>query len=201
MDKFVLEHYNAMSDSKSIDESRLCNYLGHLKNEEDSRVSVTGCFDDRNLEGKIYISLFSRRSSSQKLFAMDMHGNVEPIYIADSNDAYISLTGEVVTRDGKNFQHKDKIAKPNTELVRDASTTDSVPYNLTLTVKIGTDTGVSDYIVNKLGRTVDDWVAEMFTHVQNHFYHPSLNHKIHFKVYNLAIFIVIILYLFYNLLL
>ena len=38
-DMLLLEHYNAMPQSKSIDQLRVCNYLGHLKNEEDSRNS------------------------------------------------------------------------------------------------------------------------------------------------------------------
>ena len=181
-DTVVLEHYNAMPQSKRIDHTRLCNYLGHLRSEEDSRVSVTGCFDNRNSEGKLYISLLSRRSPFQKSFAMDMRGNVKPIYIAESNNAYITLTGEVFTRNNEIFQHEDKVEETIMEAARDASANNSVPYNLSLTVKIGTDTGVSDYIVNTLGRTVDEWIAEMFTHVQNHFYHPSLNHKVHFEI-------------------
>ena len=43
-------------------------------------------------------------------------------------------------------------------------------------------------IVNGLGRTVDDWLAEMFTHVQNHYHHDTLQHKINFEV-DLNIFI------------
>ena len=47
-DTLVLEHYNAMPHSKNIDPLRLCNYLGHLKNEKTARVAVTGCVDERS---------------------------------------------------------------------------------------------------------------------------------------------------------
>ena len=70
-DTLVLRHYNAIPDSTNIDHTRLCNYLGYLKYEEDARVAVTGCVDERNLEGKMNITLLSKRSPYQKSFFMD----------------------------------------------------------------------------------------------------------------------------------
>ena len=181
-DSLVLEHYNAMPDSKNIDPRRLCNYLGHLKNEKTARVAVTGCVDERNLEGKMYISMISKRSPYQKLFSMDLDGTVNPIEVTESNDAYKTAHGSVVSRNGGEFQDYDEIGETDIEEAAEASTTDGVPYNLKITVKIGTDTAAINKIVNSLGRTVDDWLAEMFTHVQNHYHHATLQHKINFEV-------------------
>ena len=181
-DSLVLEHYNALPHSKNIDPRRLCNYLGHLKNEKTARVAVTGCVDERNLEGKMYISMISKRSPYQKLFSMDLDGTVNPIKVTESNDAYKTAHGAVVSRNGGEFQDYDEIGETDIEEAAEASTTDGVPYNLKVTVKIGTDTAAINKIVNDLGRTVDDWLAETFTHVQNHYHHDTLQHKINFEV-------------------
>ena len=198
-DTLVLEHYNAMPHSKNIDPLRLCNYLGHLKNEKTARVAVTGCVDERNLEGKMYISMISKRSPYQKRFSMDLDGTVNPIQVTKSNDAYKTTNGHVVSREGGEFQDYDEIGEIDVEAAAEASTTDGVPYNLKITVKIGTDTAAINKIVNGLGRTVDDWLAEMFTHVQNHYHHDTLQHKINFEVYlNFFIYRVYSLKLFFS---
>ena len=180
-DTLVLKHYNALPDSNNIDPSRLCNYLGHLENEKTARVAVTGCVDDKNLEKKMYISMISARSPYQKLFSMDFDGNVTPIQLGESNDAYVTSQGAVVSRAGKEFQQLDEIGETDIEAAAEASTTDGVPHNLKMKVKIGTDTASINKIVNGLGRTVDDWLAETFTHVQNHYHHATLQHKIDFE--------------------
>ena len=180
-DTLVLKHYNALPDSNNIDPSRLCNYLGHLENEKTARVAVTGCVDDKNLEKKMYISMISARSPYQKLFSMDFDGNVTPIQLGESNDAYETSQGVVVSRAGKEFQQLDEIGETDIEAAAEASTTDGVPHNLKMKVKIGTDTASINKIVNGLGRTVDDWLAETFTHVQNHYHHATLQHKIDFE--------------------
>ena len=192
-DTLVLKHYNALPDSNNIDPSRLCNYLGHLENEKTARVAVTGCVDDKNLEKKMYISMISARSPYQKLFSMDFDGNVTPIQLGESNDAYETSQGVVVSRAGKEFQQLDEIGETDIEAAAEASTTDGVPHNLKMKVKIGTDTASINKIVNGLGRTVDDWLAETFTHVQNHYHHATLQHKIDFEAGTFNCYIQIII--------
>ena len=79
----------------------------------------------------------------------------------------------------------DEIGETDIEAAAEASTTDGVPHNLKMKVKIGTDTASINKIVNGLGRTVDDWLAETFTHVQNHYHHATLQHKIDFEAGNI----------------
>ena len=182
-DTLVLEHYNAFPNSENIDHTRLCNYLGHLLHEKDARVAVTGCLDDtRNTDGKMYISLLSRRSPLQKSFSMDLNGNVKPIKITESNDAYMSSKNEVISRQSGPFIEGDAIGETDIEAAAAASTTDGVPFKIKVNIKIGTDTAAINKITNELGRTVDDWLAEMFTHFQNHYNHATLQHNLNFEV-------------------
>ena len=180
-DTLVLTHYNALPNSMNIDHARLCNYLGYLKDEEDARVAVTGCVDERNREGKMYISMISNRSPYQKSFSMDMDGNVESIQLTESNDAYISTTGGVISRQSDTTQDQDEIDITALEAVASAATTNGVPSVIKAKIKLGTDTSAVDKIVNGLKTTVDNWLAEMFTHVQNHYKHATLGHIINFE--------------------
>ena len=179
-DTLVLRHYNAFPDSTNIDHTKLCNYLGHLKYEEDARVAVTGCLDERNLEGKIYITLLSKRSPYQKSFSMDFDGNVEPIQIMESNDAYLGISTRQVGYG--TFTDKDEIGISSLEVEASEADTNGVPFELNAKIKLGTDTSALDKIVNGLNTTVANWLADMFTHVQNHYYHSTLGHVINFEV-------------------
>lgn len=186
-DMLVLRHYNALPDSTNIDHTRLCNYLGYLKYEEDARVAVTGCVDERNLEGKMYITLLSKRSPYQKSFSMDSDGHVETIKIMESNDAYLEITNDVSTGQFDNgtdatFTEGDEIGNLQEEAEAETVDTNGVPFELYVKIKIGTDTSAQNKIVNGLGKTVDNWLGEMFTHVQTHYYHTTLGHMINFKV-------------------
>ena len=63
--KLILYHYNAMPNSKAIDPSRLCNYIGYLEGDKDSRVSVSGCLSEKGANEKAFITLFSKDSLYQ----------------------------------------------------------------------------------------------------------------------------------------
>ena len=78
-DELVLKHYVALPHSTNVDLTRACNYLGHLKNEVETTVAVTGCVDTEHRDSKMEITLLSKRSRYQKSFSMDFSGNFEPI--------------------------------------------------------------------------------------------------------------------------
>ena len=84
----------------------------------------------------MYISMISARSPYQKLFSMDFDGNVTPIQLGESNDAYETSQGVVVSRAGGEFQQLDEIGETDIEAAAEASTTDGVPHNLKMKVKI-----------------------------------------------------------------
>ena len=59
----------------------------------------------------------------------------------------------------------------------------SVPFAIKAKIKIGTDVSARDTITKKLNTTVDAWISEMFTHLQAHYHHPSLRHRVNFEVH------------------
>ena len=179
-DILVLRHYNALPDSTNIDHSRLCNYLGYLKDEKDARVAVTGCVDERNREGLMYISLISKRSPYQKSFSMDLEGNVEPIQNTETKDAYLPINEDVISRQSGTVTNQDEIDDTQLEAEASASSTNGVPAVIKAKIQFGVDTLARDTILNESG-PVDNWLADMFTHVQNNYHHPSLGHRINFE--------------------
>ena len=176
-DTLILKHYNALPDSTNIDHTRLCNYLGYLKYEQDARVAVTGCPDQRNLEGRMYITLLSKHSLYQKSFSMDLDGHVEPIQIMQSNNAYLSTPENLTSRQEDTFTDGDAIVNSQVEAEASVAESTGVPSSIKLRIRLGTDIAAKD----KLGTMVDNWLAEMFTHVQNHYHHTSLGHRINFE--------------------
>ena len=60
--------------------------------------------------------------------------------------------------------------------------TNRVPYAIKATIRLGIDVSAKNTIENRLGTTVDDWLAKVMTHFQAHYNHPTLRHRIAFKV-------------------
>ena len=117
---------------------------------------------------------------------MDLDGNVESIKITESNDAYLESPKDAINRHigsikGDLFIEKDELGSIKVEKAAAAAKTGGVPYELNVSIKIGTDTSAPNKIVGD-GGTVDNWLAEVFTHVQNHYYHATLGHRINFDV-------------------
>ena len=190
LDKLKLKHYNALPRSTNIDHSRLCNYLGHLQHEKDATVAVTGCADvNRNIEGKIFITLISKQSPDQKLFVIHLKddethitsrsGKREKRHLFEAQEVAAQTETILTTTDvfeGDEVKDKELEAK-----VSKAADT-GVPCSIKAKIKIGTDLSASNTIQSNLQMSVDNWLAEMFTHVQSHYYHPSLQHRINFEV-------------------
>ena len=60
--------------------------------------------------------------------------------------------------------------------------TNTVPYAVKATIRLGIDVSAKNTIENVLGTTVDDWLTKIMTHFQTHYNHPTLRHRIAFKV-------------------
>ena len=94
-----MKHHVALPHSKTIDHTRVCNYLGHLKNEVDATVAVTGCSDAENRDAKMAITLISKRSPYQKSFSMDFSGQFEPITLMQDGSTLSRSGGTIVDED------------------------------------------------------------------------------------------------------
>ena len=172
-----MKHHVALPHSKNIDQTRVCNYLGHLKYEVDATVAVTGCANEENREAKMYITLISKRSTYQKSFSMDFSGHFKPIQLMGV-DSITSRSGNTFV-DGDELGDTEEEAKAQGTIIGGGN---SVPFAIKAKIKVGTDRSARDTITNKLNTTVDAWISEVFTHFQAHYHHPTLRHRITFEV-------------------
>ena len=184
-DELVLKRHNPLPRSIKMDQNRGCNYLGYLKYDVDATVAVTGCPDERNQDELMFITLISKRSIYQKSFFMDFSGHVEPIQLSEvenRNSPVREISGfqnENIFLEGDEIGDTEEETKAQSTVVEGSN---SVPFAIKAKIKLGTDASASDTITNKLNSTVDAWISEIFTHVQAHYHHTTLRHRINFEV-------------------
>ena len=111
---------------------------------------------------------------------MDVNGNVETVQLQPSK--HPSFPGDISSREGSTFTEGVDISDSEIEAKAASSDTKNVPYKLAAKIRLGIDSAARNKIEKDLGTTVDNWLAEMFAHVQLHFLHSSLKHKINFEV-------------------
>ena len=180
--KLILYHYNAMPNSKAIDSSRLCNYIGYLEGDKDSRVSVSGCLSEKGVNEKAFITLFSKDSLYQKSFSLDRYGNFKQIKSdnyeinASKEDRDVHVDDWHTFGNQKMWDKKEQEAESVTQEQRD-----SVPYSLNLNFRFGYDKGTKQWMEEN-NENVDNWLSEVMTHLQIHFTHSSLEHYIFLNV-------------------
>ena len=187
-DELVLKRHNPLFRSRNIDHNRVCNYLGHLKNEVDATVAVTGCPDEKNQDELMFITLISKRSIYQKSFSMDFTGHVESIQVSEAYSRNLPVRENLSSRNENIFVEGDEIGDTEEETKSQNTVvggSSSVPFAIKAKIKLGTDASASDTITNKLNSTVDAWISEILTHVQAHYHHPTLRHRINFEVQNI----------------
>ena len=120
---------------------------------------------------------------------MDLDGNTEPVQLQRSNHQSLPEDKTILLRQGGTFTDGDEIGDSEIEAEAASSDTNHVPYEIKVKIKLGTDSSARDTIENNLGTTVDNWLAEVFTHVQLHYHHRSLKHKINFEVCDKELFV------------
>ena len=192
--KMILRHYDAIPNSDLIDQSRICNYLGHLEGDEtDSTVAVTGCLLGDNPDEKVHITLLSQHSPLHKTFSMDRKGNVKHIEIETDEGSNQGLDEELTFSEKKTALRGSSKWKAcgddswiNEELEAAAAEVtptqrDTVPSTLTLKFRLGIDQDAKNYLERR-GLNVDNWLSSVMTHAQSHYTHSSLQHKIVFQV-------------------
>ena len=178
-DRFVLDHHVALPFSSNLYHARTCSYLGNLENEVDAKVALTGCMDESNVERKMYITILSSRSPFRKSFSVDFDGNVSHIQREEHNEEKES------NRMAEEFFEGDMIGDQEEETFASKvilGGTNTVPYAIKATIRLGIDVSAKNTIENRLGTTVDDWLTKVMTHFQAHYNHPTLRHRIAFKV-------------------
>ena len=176
--KMILRHYDAIPNSDVADKTRLCNYLGHLEGDEKhSVVAVTGCLIGDKRDVKMHITLLSQHSPNHKSFSVDKHGNSKHIEIESKVEVRARFRSQ--QQDGPiiiNEEWEAAAAKVN------AAQQSTVPASLALKIRLGYDKSARQALERE-GKNVDNWLAEVMTHSQIHYLHSSLKHQIILQVY------------------
>ena len=175
--KMILRHYDAIPNSNTADQSRLCNYLGHLEGDEvDSSVAVTGCLMGDNLDEEMHITLLSNHSPKHKSFSFDRNGKTQHIEIQPTNESRDASKGDQQQdQELENKELDEAIAKIS------AVELSTVPPILTLNIALGYDRSTKEYF-DREGGNVDNWLAKVMTHSQAHYLHSTLKHQIILQV-------------------
>ena len=162
IDRMVLRHHNPIPDSKMLEESLLCNYLGHMQQDPlHSQIAVTGCLNGEKPEEKMYITLLSKKSKSHKTFSFDLRGNF----------TYNPVTLPPDYNDMKEFEPDTN----NDGHIEERQS--NVPYTIQVRLRIGFDKSALDAPGN-----IYHFLADILTHTQAHYLDPTLNHRIYFDV-------------------
>ena len=175
--KMILRHYDAIPNSNAADQSRLCNYLGHLEGDEvDSSVAVTGCLMGDNLDEEMHITLLSNHSPKHKSFSFDRNGKTQHIEIQPISESNETSKGDQQQdQELENKELDEALAKIS------AAELTTVPPILTLNIALGYDRSTKEYF-DREGGNVDNWLAKVMTHSQAHYLHSTLKHQIILQV-------------------
>ena len=73
-DTMILNKFYANADDRMANKEH-CNYIGHLANELDACVAMTGCVGSDNVE----FTILSTHASKSSMFKWNKDGNVEVI--------------------------------------------------------------------------------------------------------------------------
>ena len=190
-DVLELKHVAIMPNSKNIDGSRLCNYLGSLKKEgQKSVVAVTGCLDRNTPHNKMSITMFSENSPDHSYFSLDIDGNVHSIRPKSGATKFVTrgtkgdLKKSIPLNFDKGETKKDYVIDEHLESLaaRMGDVSGSVPDTLSINFRFGIDTSAKSAIEDELSMTVDNYLSDLLTHTQAHYMLPSLNHVVKFEV-------------------
>ena len=190
-DVLELKHIAIMPNSKNIDGSRLCNYLGSLKKEgQKSVVAVTGCLDRNTPHNKMSITMFSENSPDHSYFSLDIDGNVHSIRPKSGATKFVTrgtkgdLKKSIPLNFDKGETKKDYVIDEQLERLaaRMGDVSGSVPDTLSINFRFGVDTSAKSAIEDELSMTVDNYLSDLLTHTQAHYMLPSLNHVVKFEV-------------------
>ena len=73
-DKLVLNRYDANDEDRMANEEH-CNFIGHLENEPEACVAMTGCFGSED----VHLTILSTHATESRMFTWTKEGEVDVI--------------------------------------------------------------------------------------------------------------------------
>eukprot|EP00095_Tigriopus_kingsejongensis_P006351 maker-scaffold390_size186308-snap-gene-0.34 protein:Tk06351 transcript:maker-scaffold390_size186308-snap-gene-0.34-mRNA-1 annotation:"polymorphic outer membrane protein g i family" len=175
-DQILLAPHDPMPDVPKERKSS-CNYLGRLANDTRATLAVTGCLGIEPTEvtvlGTRHKGAFLLSGDEVEEIPLSMPEGPESRMSIELPDAldWILMEGDelMLITDEKKILLMEQICPLG-------ACTDLPPFH-ELTIQVGYDTTFFNKVPNP-----EEWISQVLTHAQAHFYHPSLLVQIRLKI-------------------
>jgi len=178
-DTMILNKFYANADDRMANKEH-CNYIGHLANELDACVAMTGCVGSDNVE----FTILSTHASESSMFKWNKDGNVEVIKTGFENGLNGQRDMLEVPRDL--VENGDEVDITELEAALLAAEENcsgdicTLPPTQHLQIRIGYGDGIKNYL-NGTALT-EAYIASCLTHLQVNYCHSTLGSKVAVEV-------------------
>jgi len=155
------------NDKDRMSRKERCHYTGHLANEPEACVAMTGCLGSEDVE----FTILSKHAAKSNLLKWTKEGHVEII------DRSYTWQSERMADDGDEEEHMDVDENAFDAVEKDCLENGcSLPATQHLQIKVGYDDGLFNFLGG--ADAVEEYIAAVWTHMQVNFCHESLGSKI-----------------------
>merc|ERR1711956_87557 len=173
-DTLVLERYYA-NEEERMERTEACHYIGHLANEREACVAMTGCVGSEDVQ----FTIMSTHATESPMFKYTTEGNVEVIESPFKNGG----ASEVLQRGEGDYTEdgdEEVLTDQEAELIEFEEAcvggVCTLPATQLLQIRVGYDDGFK----NKVGGTAqaEAYIASTWPHIQVSYCHSSLGSKV-----------------------
>merc|ERR1712166_609003 len=173
-DTLVLERYYA-NEEERMERTEACHYIGHLANEREACVAMTGCVGSEDVQ----FTIMSTHATESPMFKWTTEGNVEVIESPFKNGG----ASEVLQRGEGDYTEdgdEEVLTDQEAELIEFEEAcvggVCTLPATQLLQIRVGYDDGFK----NKVGGTAqaEAYIAATWPRIQVSYCHSSLGSKV-----------------------
>merc|ERR1712153_248401 len=173
-DTLVLERYYA-NEEERMERTEACRYIGHLKNEPEACVAMTGCVGSEDVQ----FTIMSTHATESPMFKWTTEGGVEIIESPFKNGLAKS---EVLSREDTVTDDDDDLilSGPEAQLIEAEEACVGGVCTLPATQQLQIRVGYDDGFKTKVGGTsqAEAYIADTWPHIQVSYCHSSLGSKV-----------------------
>jgi len=176
-DELVLSKFHANDEDRMANKDH-CNFIGHLANEPEACVAMTGCIGSEDVD----FTILSAHATESPLFKWTKEGHVEIIESGLKN----GLNGRMDMLEIPKEDRDDGITENGDEddidefepafLANEANLATTLPATQHLQIRVGVDDGFK----NQVGTTaqIEAYMNSVWAHLQTNYCHSSLGSKV-----------------------
>merc|ERR1711935_486269 len=173
-DTLVLERYYA-NEEERMERTEACHYIGHLANEREACVAMTGCVGSEDVQ----FTIMSTHATESPMFKWTTEGGVEIIESPFKNGLAKS---EVLSREDTVTDDDDDLilSGPEAQLIEAEEACVGGVCTLPATQQLQIRVGYDDGFKTKVGGTsqAEAYIADTWPHIQVSYCHSSLGSKV-----------------------